>query len=445
MSMAWSERARRQIEQPLQRRSLPFAIVSVLVLFPLSLVWSYFSARRVEKRKKNMRPEASQPWIVSVGNVAVGGTGKSPVVRALARLAFAQGFDVAILARGAGQSSASLDGIKICSLPSAAGPDAVFSGEIADELLEHALALQSEIPLGAQLWLAQSVQRDRAALAVCDAREKEMSRSGEASKSTHVRQLMILLDDGLSQYRLPVHRDVIVWDPQTLLTSPRVCLPFGPYRMGRFGGREWADSLPRADMCVWSRLSPDNEQDFLNTVQAAQNRLLGRDSLNGIQTADSTQANDQVAIERTWMARARMNEPEIGFSLEMISEADILGDFSVLTGIARPQRFLQSVDGWIRRSGVKCVVSRIHHLADHAKLNADSEAFIRDSQRILITLKDLCRWWKSREVQRAIRSERVYVLCLEVDLSPVDLQSELPASATLDPLLRVLKGIKDES
>jgi tetraacyldisaccharide 4'-kinase len=72
-------------------------------LIPASLVYSLFQLMRtglyrtgILKIRKLPRP------VISIGNIAVGGTGKTPVTAHIARLIMAQGLKVAVLSRGYG-------------------------------------------------------------------------------------------------------------------------------------------------------------------------------------------------------------------------------------------------------------------------------------------------------------------------------------------------------
>ena len=71
-----------------------------LLLRPLSLVWATVTARRIARG----RPADLDLPVISVGNLTMGGTGKTPVVRALLARLRARGLQAAGLARGYGGS-----------------------------------------------------------------------------------------------------------------------------------------------------------------------------------------------------------------------------------------------------------------------------------------------------------------------------------------------------
>ena len=82
-----------------RKRSLPIRIL----LTPLASIWKVGSARRQAREFRNRR------WlntpVISVGNITVGGTGKTPFVLHLARRFREQGFEPVVLTRGYGRIS----------------------------------------------------------------------------------------------------------------------------------------------------------------------------------------------------------------------------------------------------------------------------------------------------------------------------------------------------
>ncbi len=100
-------------------RSEPADKLLLLVLTPLA--WLYSSVLRLRallyrsgifKKYRLPRP------VVSIGNITVGGTGKTPVTAYIARLLLSQGYRVAVLSRGyggslEGQTSVVSDGVTI--------------------------------------------------------------------------------------------------------------------------------------------------------------------------------------------------------------------------------------------------------------------------------------------------------------------------------------------
>jgi tetraacyldisaccharide 4'-kinase len=74
------------------------ALITRILLTPLSMLWRRFSHRGLER--KHARRETLEAPVVSIGGLAMGGTGKTPMVLHLARAFVSQGRRVAILTRG---------------------------------------------------------------------------------------------------------------------------------------------------------------------------------------------------------------------------------------------------------------------------------------------------------------------------------------------------------
>lgn len=415
MSLAWSESLRAQIERPLAQRNFWFAVVSVFFLFPLSLCWSLVADRRAKRRNKSSLYNAGNPWIVSVGNVAVGGMGKSPIVRAVARLGLSSGYDVAVLTRGVGQDSQQ---VVVCPLKSThEGLSQAAWESLGDESLEHLLALRNGLPEGATLWVAQGAQRDRVLQELLAARSRALALLG----TQHSRSLIVIVDDGLQQTALPVHLDVVVWDPQSVLASPRCALPFGPYRVGWPFVRPWARSLPPADVLVWSRLRSLSEKpQFDSQISQALQRLYGHESIVGHSSSEPSNAPQKqcVALERTWLAKALSHSPAQGFTLEVVPIVELPSMVNLLCGIARPERFKKSLLELLQSKASSSRIATAIQLADHGELNSAARVMLSADTPVVMTLKDVCRWWRAPEFQQLMRQQHLYVLCLEADLHP---------------------------
>lgn len=396
MKTAFTERWRAQLEQPLLQRDFFFALFSFFVAIPLSLIWSVLSSVRSGQRVRlQIRPTEQEPWIISVGNVAVGGTGKSPIVRSLARMALASGFDVAILSRGFGREDAGLvfAALNAREVHSGTQPD---SGKFSDESLEHALLLRDELTEQQWLWIGQCSNRGLLLSEILKNRE-------QLPFGQRARPLVVLLDDGLSQVTLPVHHDVVVWDPQSLLRAPQWCLPYGPYRCG-WPSRLWSDSIPRADVVVWSRLlSAERWPDFSSTVDAAR-AVLRHNS-----------AGELFAVENACLVRASADPSGFGIALARVSSNEWPQQCKVVTGLARPYRFIDTLHTQARLASVlRPEVLDTLHLPDHGELTHSAAAFLAGPEVVVTSLKDLCRWRNEPAIFERLKDGRLLVLLLEI-------------------------------
>ncbi|MFM1873608.1 MAG: Tetraacyldisaccharide 4-kinase [Planctomycetota bacterium] len=172
-------------------------------LWPLGLLYGTVAAARNLAFdvgiKKTHRLAAT---VVSVGNLAVGGTGKTPTVAWLCELARAAGRRPGVLARGYGRT-----------------PGA--------ELNDEGLMLQRRLP-----WLLQEQRPDRVA-----AGARLLARGAD----------YVVLDDGFQHRRL--HRDLdLVCLDATLPFGNGQCLPSGDLR-------EWRSGLRRAGLVLLTRAS----------------------------------------------------------------------------------------------------------------------------------------------------------------------------------------------
>lgn len=168
-----------------------------LLLMPVSAFFcAIVQARRLAYRRDVLRRETLPATVVVVGNISVGGTGKTPLVIALAQALRAAGRRPGVITRGyRGRSPV---------WPVRVGPD-TDPCEVGDEAV--LLARRSGVPVVAGPDRVASVrlliEHDD-----CD---------------------VVLSDDGLQHYRLRRDVEIVVVDGQRGLGN-RACLPAGPLR-----------------------------------------------------------------------------------------------------------------------------------------------------------------------------------------------------------------------
>ena len=169
--------------------------VSIL-LVPLSLVFRLLVGLRRLLFKLGALPSSRLHIpVVVVGNLTVGGTGKTPLVLALATALGRNGLRPGILSRGYGSGSAS--------------PRAVTAGGKAERVGDEPLLLAERS--GCPVWVG--ADRVAAARALCAA---------------HPECNVILCDDGLQHYRLQRDFEIAVEDERGLGNG--LLLPAGPLR-----------------------------------------------------------------------------------------------------------------------------------------------------------------------------------------------------------------------
>lgn len=169
------------------------------MLLPVSaLFWLLSTLRRLGYRFGWLSSQRLPVPVIVVGNITVGGTGKTPLVLWLAMFLQQRGFRPGIVSRGYGGSAA---------VPQAVDPDGdpALTGD--EPLL---LARKSSCPV----WTG----RDRAA-------------AGRALLAAHTDCNVIISDDGLQHYRLQRDLEIAVVDGLRLFGNGCL-LPAGPLREG---------------------------------------------------------------------------------------------------------------------------------------------------------------------------------------------------------------------
>lgn len=167
----------------------------VFLLLPLSRLFRYLAGRR-RRRLQAIQPQLPVPVVV-VGNITVGGTGKTPVVIALVRALAGQGITAGVVTRGYGNKPV--------------GGAIILNEQTPIEQSGDEACLiyrETHCPL--------AVGRDRVAAA-----QLLIERFPQVQ--------LIVSDDGLQHYRLPRQREIAVIDGDRGLGNAH-CLPAGPLR-----------------------------------------------------------------------------------------------------------------------------------------------------------------------------------------------------------------------
>jgi tetraacyldisaccharide 4'-kinase len=161
------------------------------LLQPLTLLYRPLA----DLRRRRMQPQAAPVPVLVVGNLIVGGAGKTPAVIALVQALRDAGHRPGVISRGHGRSAGTVRAVN-------AG-DAV--AEVGDEPL--LIARRTGVPL----WVGR--QRLAAARALCAA---------------HTEVDVLVCDDGLQHHALARQAELIVFDERG--TGNGLLLPAGPLR-----------------------------------------------------------------------------------------------------------------------------------------------------------------------------------------------------------------------
>ncbi len=167
-----------------------------LILFPLSLLFgAVAAARRTMYRRGWLKRERLPVPVIVVGNITVGGTGKTPLVVWLAQLLAVAGYHPGIVTRGYGGSE-DVQEVLPGADPARAGDEPVL------------LAQRSGCPV----WTGRA-----------------RGTAGRALLGQHPDVNVIISDDGLQHYRLARELEIAVVDGERRFGNGML-LPAGPLR-----------------------------------------------------------------------------------------------------------------------------------------------------------------------------------------------------------------------
>ena len=165
------------------------------LLWPLGLLVQVLAGLRARSLKKGQDAQLKCPVIV-VGNITVGGTGKTPLLIALALHLKEQGFKPAIISRGYKSTGNN-----------------------------YPLAVTEELPIARSGDEPALIARKTQCPVVIDPNRVAALNYVLANEDVDV----ILSDDGLQHYPLPRSYEICVVDGERLFGN-RLCLPAGPLR-----------------------------------------------------------------------------------------------------------------------------------------------------------------------------------------------------------------------
>lgn len=325
--------------------------------------------RLVIHRKRWKQPAQLGTRVVSVGNLTVGGTGKTPVVELLARSLRERGRKVAILSRGyksrkldEPQRWGDLDPVECASLPKIVSDgeelllDAVYAGDEPYMLAKNLKGVQVVVD-------KNRVKAGRFAV-------KEM----EAD--------VLVLDDGLQYLALDHDYDLVLVDQNAPFgTSARALLPRGTLR-------EPPRNLCRASHIMITKCHGLTEEGLLSSLRSY------NPAAEMMQTTHAPKYLQQV------------------FGDGRIALEDLQGKYvAAISGIAVPESF----ENLLEKLGATVEFHRI--FSDHHQFRQDEiDRFMtrcveRDIELIITTEKDAVRFLKPSELD-----VEIYFLRIEVEI-----------------------------
>lgn len=190
-----------------------------VLLFPLSLLWGLIVWLRGKLFDWGWLPSRSFPLpVICVGNLAVGGTGKTPHVEHILRLLHAHGYRVAMLSRGYGRKSK--------------GYVLAHDRHTAEDIGDEPLQIRRNCPF--------------ATVAVCERRVEGIERLLQLTPAPQV----VVLDDAYQHRYVRAGLNVLLTAASRLYTADHL-LPWGRLR-------EPAGAARRAQAIIVTKCPPDS-------------------------------------------------------------------------------------------------------------------------------------------------------------------------------------------
>jgi tetraacyldisaccharide 4'-kinase len=325
----------------------------LLRVFLLWLSWIYGGVMRLRLHLFREHLVDSHPvgcLVISIGNLTVGGTGKTPVVEKFARALLARGRRVVVLSRGyKSKSRPLLERWKDRFAAQSERPPPRVASDGSRVLLDSGSAGDEPFMLASNLpGVPVLVDRDRVKSALYAIR-----RWGADT---------ILLDDGLQYLRLQPQRvDVVLVDRQA---------PFGnEFILPRGTLREPHDHLSRADVILITKCEQPDQSELIERIRTF---------------------NRHAPIIECRHRPVHLKNLDTGelLPLDYLKELRI----AAVSGIARPDSF----EGFLHKLGAEICVSR--QFADHHRFSESEIVGIQKRARhlrakaIVTTEKDAVRF-----------------------------------------------------
>ncbi|QLG86890.1 tetraacyldisaccharide 4'-kinase [Chitinibacter bivalviorum] len=330
--------------------------IGAILLWPLSLVFAALAAVNRLLFQFGLKKSARLPVpVVVVGNITVGGTGKTPLTIALARRLSELGWRVGIISRGYGRQGD--DGaartVALDSLPQDVGDEPL--------LMRRALA-DLNVPV--------FVARRRA-------------EAGRALLAANSKVNLIICDDGLQHYALVRDFEICVIDAARGLGNG-LRLPAGPLREGK-------SRLNTVNAVVLNGVLPSNQEGYLSTGQYR---------------------GEYPSLHQMRLAAQscyRLNDPS-----QTRHASDFAAPLQAVVGIGNPQRFFNTLAELGFRYSEH--VFPDHHAFTLADLPPSGEIILteKDAVKIAALLPPI----GTDNATDAAWSDRIWVLPVKAVISP---------------------------
>lgn len=402
-------KVRQCLDRSLSRKGIFFWI-----LFPIILALSLVIYVIALKRRKKSYPKIKYIEylynlnlrninIICIGNVLIGGTGKSPVVQKIARYYLEQNYIVAIASRGIGSNIKKI----YCSNKFVDARNNIDF--LSDENREHFEILNFFSKKNNVFYILQNKNRLKSLLYFYY----------ELCKNDYnVLKAVLILDDGLQHFACPRNVNICLWSPYYLLNSPNYAMPIGPYREG-FGKKSFQKLLDKFHYRFWSRSKLENCKTYKKNVEQALEKYNLSISNKDIIVTYNTFYFSIFFIDNIFKIDNFLKQNEIR---EMLENQSFI---SVVTGIANPKNFISDLEEIVSIDKLNTIF-----LDDHAEINNDSLNLLMKSNTIILTLKDILRWYKNSMFIDIIKEKNI-IACsvdaffIDINCNSIDINTKL--------------------
>lgn len=340
--------------------------VAAPLFLPLSALVAALARRRARQIRR-LPPDSPPPAVIVVGNLVVGGSGKTPLVLALCHALTQQGLRVGLLARGYRTDDEQPRLVDASTPVSVAGDEALL------------LAMQSGCPV-----------------AVCPRRKAAL----DLLTTRHPGLDVVISDDGLQHTGLPRRLELVVM-PATGIGNGR-CLPAGPLRepverLAHVDALLLPDSMPTARReALWRAVGQPVPQaagastarESAQPGEHASPALAGASPTGGavpLADRDGGSPPAPTGVPRVFTLRTEIRDVRRLDGSEQWTPGAFARAFAgretaAVAGISRPERFFDSL------TAMGLEISR-HPLTDHAPIDPGWLAALPQPD-IIMTAKD---------------------------------------------------------
>jgi tetraacyldisaccharide 4'-kinase len=352
-----------------------------IALAPFGALYSAaIKARSAGYQTRFLKTHKVSVPVISVGNITVGGTGKTPLVHWLAERLADNGRKVGILTRGYRRENAKeqvivSDGERILSDVANSGDEAMM---LAQSLLEKAAVVCDADRVSAAKWAIEHLQSD-----------------------------VLLLDDGFQHRRLARDLDIVTIDATN---------PFGNGRLLPAGIlREPIKNLSRADCIVLTRTSVAGPGELIERIGQVTNApiLQSRTNVANIRRLDSADGGKEIAgINQPLAAFCGLGNPSAFFDQLRGAHLDIRDENVFRDHYKYSQADIDRLAAQAKTKGAQALITTAKDSVKLQSLNfrlpcyvAEIEVEILDVAKLLELVENAITTGLASKVKSAKRTE----------------------------------------